>query len=125
MTQKNPSVCAGGSKLVFACSGAADVGEVTDRAARKMTADGTARMFCMAGIGVEIEPILQTTRQVSQILAIDGCGINCVKACLEKAGFNNFKHLQLAELGLAKGSSPATGENVEKVCARAREVLAD
>jgi hypothetical protein len=34
----NENVCSGGPKLIFACSGAADVGEIADKAARKLTA---------------------------------------------------------------------------------------
>ena len=37
--------------LVFVCSGAADVGELTDRAARKLHADGLAAMSCQASVG--------------------------------------------------------------------------
>jgi uncharacterized metal-binding protein len=36
--------CGGGTKLIYACSGAADVGEIADRVARKLRADGVARM---------------------------------------------------------------------------------
>ena len=40
MDQANPHECTGGDKLIFACSGAADDGEISDRAARKLTRDG-------------------------------------------------------------------------------------
>ena len=42
--------------MIFACSGAADVGAVADQAARKMTRDGTGKMFCLAGIGGRVKP---------------------------------------------------------------------
>ncbi|MHC5119049.1 MAG: putative zinc-binding protein, partial [Planctomycetota bacterium] len=48
---ENKNVCSGGDTLVFACSGAADVGAVADQAARKMTQEGYGQMFCLAGIG--------------------------------------------------------------------------
>ena len=53
--------CSGRPKLVFACSGAADVGEIADRAARKLNREGTGKMFCMAGLGGRISGILKTT----------------------------------------------------------------
>ena len=40
MNDKSTNEHAGGPKLIFACSGAADVGEIADRAARNMTRDG-------------------------------------------------------------------------------------
>lgn len=108
-------VCAGSDVLIFACSGAADVGDVADKAAREMTRQGCGQMFCLAGVGGGVEPILKKTAAAKKILAIDGCGLNCVKSCLEKAGFKNHRHLQLGDIGLAKGQSPATDENIDKV----------
>jgi len=115
--------CSGGPRLVFACSGAADVGEIADRAARKLNREDTGRMFCMAGLGGRISGILKTTESAQAILAIDGCPLNCVKASLEQAGFKTFKHLQVADLGLEKCKSPVTEDNVNKVAARAAEMI--
>ncbi len=123
MAEQNSQVCTGGPKLIFACSGAADVGAVADQAARKLTRDGAGKMFCLAGIGGRIDGIMKTTQAASSILAIDGCPLNCVKASLEKAGFAHFKHLQLADLGLEKGKSPATEENISKACTAAMPLL--
>jgi len=109
--------------LIFACSGAADVGEIADRAARKLTRDGKGRMFCMAGLGGRISGILKTTEAAEGVLAIDGCPLNCVKSSLEQAGFTAFKHLQVADLGLEKGKSPATEESINKVAARAAGLI--
>ncbi len=115
--------CSGGPTLIFACSGAADVGEIADRAARKLTKDGLGKMFCLAGVGGRVSGIMKTTESASKILAIDGCTLNCVKNCLEQAGFRSFTHLQLADLGLEKGKSPATEENIAKVIQKAEEML--
>ena len=115
--------CSAGPTLIFACSGAADVGEIADRAARKLSKGGLGKMFCLAGIGGRISGIIKTTESAEKILAIDGCPLNCVKNCLEQAGFNKFMHLQLAALGLEKGKSPATEENVAKVAQKAVEIF--
>lgn len=120
----NGCSCSSGAKLIFACSGAADVGAVADQAARKLTREGKGKMFCLAGIGGRVEGIMKTTAAAEAILAIDGCPMNCVKACLETAGFTNFKHLQLAELGLAKGQTPASEETIATVAAKGAELLA-
>jgi uncharacterized metal-binding protein len=115
MTAEDSNVCKGGPKLVFACSGAADVGAVADKAARKMTMNGDGAMFCLAGIGGRIDPIMQKTATADKILAIDGCPLNCVKATLEQAGFDAFEHLQLADLSMEKGKTPVSEENIAKV----------
>ena len=53
MSEKKSCACAcgGAPKLIFACSGGADVGELADQAARTMTRNGQGKMFCLAGIG--------------------------------------------------------------------------
>lgn len=40
MTSKETSACSPASRLVFACSGAADVGEISDKAAPSYRRDG-------------------------------------------------------------------------------------
>jgi uncharacterized metal-binding protein len=120
---ENENVCSGGPMLIFACSGAADVGQISDMAARKMTKDGTGKMFCTAGLGGRVEPIMKKTASASKILALDGCPLNCVKSSLEQAGFGEFIHLQVTDLGLEKGKSPATDENIDKVAAKGKKLL--
>jgi uncharacterized metal-binding protein len=104
------SVCGPVSKLIFSCSGAADVGEISDRAARKLTKDGIGKMFRLAGIVGKVEPIMSATKSASQIPAIDGCGMDCVKNCLQQAGFDNFGHLRITDMGMEKGRSSAMDE---------------
>ena len=115
----NTQVCCGGPTLIFACSGAADVGAIADQTARKLTREGKGKMFCLAGIGGRISAIMATTKSASKILAIDGCSQNCVKACLEQAGFANFAHLQLMDIGMEKGKSPCDEAQVNQAFAAA------
>ena len=123
MCAENSNVCSGGPTLIFACSGAADVGEISDKAARKLNKEGVGSMFCLAGIGGKVEPILKKTASASKILAIDGCGLDCVKSSLEQAGFDNFVHLRITDLGMEKGKSQPIEENIEKVVTKGKEFL--
>jgi uncharacterized metal-binding protein len=116
--------CGGAPKLVFACSGAADVGQIADIAARKLTAEGAGKMFCLAGVGGRVSGILATTQAAAALLAIDGCPLDCARKTLEEAGFREFEHLRLSDLGMEKGQSPATDERIEKVVSRAKSRLA-
>jgi len=110
-------------KLIFACSGAADVGQISDLAARKLTAEGVGKMFCLAGIGGRVSGIMETTKAASKILAIDGCPLNCAGRCLEQAGFTEFEHLELADLDMAKGQTEVSDEAVSQVTAIAIEKM--
>jgi len=69
MSDSNTNVCTAAPTLVFACSGAADVGAVSDLAARELTAQGAGKMYCLAGIGGRVPGILKTTSEAEKIRA--------------------------------------------------------
>lgn len=121
---ETPKACSGAPKLIFPCSGGSDVGALADLTARQLTRDGSGKMYCLAGIGGQIPGILSTTRGAGKILAIDGCPMNCAKKILELAGFSEFEHLCLADVGFQKGQSAATPENVAQVAQIAAPNLA-
>ena len=123
MNKKSANECVGGPKLIFACSGAADVGEISDRAARNMSRDGAGKMFCLAGIGGRIPGIMKMTETASKILAIDGCELDCVKNCFLRADIRQFEHLRVTDLGMKKGNSPATDENIAEVADKGTQKL--
>ena len=114
-TGAQPVCCTPAAKVIFPCSGAADVGEIADHAARKLTRDGVGKMSCLAGIGGRVSTLMEIARGAQIILAIDGCPMQCARNALEKAGFTKFEHVCLADLGMAKGKTPATAEAVAKV----------
>jgi len=116
--------CGSGPKFVFSCSGAADVGGVVDQASRRLNAEGTGNMYCLAGIGGRISGIIESTKAASKVLAIDGCPLNCAKHTLEEAGFTGFDHLMLDDLGMKKGNTPITEENIAVVVSKGMEILA-
>jgi uncharacterized metal-binding protein len=111
-------------KLIFSCSGAADVGELADRSARALTRAGAGKMYCLAGVGGRLPDMIERTRTAGQILAIDGCAKNCVHHLLHEAGITTFTHLRLADLGMEKGKSPVTEERIAAVVAEGRKALA-
>jgi uncharacterized metal-binding protein len=118
------SACCGpASKLVFACSGSADVGKIADLAARKLTEDGVGKMFCLAGVGGRVKGIMEGTKAAQAILAIDGCPLHCARNTLEQAGFKKYEHLCLTDMGMAKGKTPATEKVVAKVAGRGKAML--
>jgi uncharacterized metal-binding protein len=115
MNDQKSCACNAAPKLIFPCSGSADVGAIADQAARKLNRDGTGKMFCLAGVGGRVAGIIKTTESAEKILVIDGCPLNCAKNCLEQAGFTRFEHINLADLGLNKGQSAVGEENIQKV----------
>lgn len=116
--------CNAAPTLIFACSGCADIGEVTDQAARKLTREGVGKMFCLAGIGGRIESFVTGAQSAGKILAIDGCPMDCARKTLEGVGIVDVRHLRATDLGFVKGKTPATPEVVEAVARRGAELLA-
>lgn len=112
-----------GPKLIFSCSGGADVGELADLAARKLTREGNGKMFCLAGIGGRISSILKSTKSAASILAIDGCALDCTRKSLEEAGITWFDHLRLTDLGFDKGATAVDADAIDQVVDKAKTFL--
>jgi uncharacterized metal-binding protein len=111
-------------KLIYACSGAADVGEIADRAARTVASAGGGKLQCANAIGAGLESYVEAAKGADKVLAIDGCINHCAANCLNKAGVTKFEHLVLNHIGLAKQASPPNEENIAKAVAAAEKMLA-
>src|SRR5512142_477225 len=104
-TQPNCS-CSQRTDLMFCCSGAADIAEIGDRAVRVLHKAGDAKMFCLAGIAGNVELIELNTRVADRLLVVDGCDSDCARKTMEIAGFDNFMHFRVSDLGFEKGKTP-------------------
>lgn len=114
-SEPQPVCCTPAATLIFPCSGAADVGEIADHAARKLNADGVGKMSCLAGIGGRVKNLMEIAHGAEIMLAIDGCPLQCASSTLKTAGFEKFVYVRLADLGMQKGKTPVTAEAVTKV----------
>jgi uncharacterized metal-binding protein len=113
----------GGPTLIFACSGGSDTPELGDRAARKLRDEKIGKMYCLSGIGGNVDLIIENTRAAGCRLLIDGCDTACGKKTMERAGITDFLYMQVTDLGFEKGSTAVTEENIERVAAKGRELL--
>jgi len=64
--------------------------------------EGAAEMSCIAGVGGGVAGLVRTARSGRRILALDGCVLSCVAACLARAGVQPDIHLRLSEFGVKK-----------------------
>lgn len=126
MNVPKPCACESVPRLIFACSGGADVGEIADRAARRLAQEGMGNMFCLAGIGGRVSGIIKSTEVAESILVIDGCPVDCArKTLIEKNLTSNIVHKRVTDFGLPKGESPVTKETVNRVVADLCRHLSD
>ena len=126
--QASSASCCGSDKktvLLYACSGGANVAEIADKAARELMFGGCGTMFCLAGLGGDIQGMVQTARDADVNLLIDGCPMECAKKTFDRHGITNYRHIKVTDLGIEKVKGVrCTDEQVAKVVAKAREVLA-
>ncbi|QGY42377.1 zinc-binding protein [Maribellus comscasis] len=99
---------------VFACSGAADLGQASDLLARKLHKNEVRQMKCLAFVSAGITEMIDSVKD-SNMLVIDGCNLDCGKKTFEKNGLNDFIHLRLTDLGFEKGKTPPTEDVIEKM----------
>jgi len=106
--------CGGGTRIIYACSGAADVGEIADRVARRLRSDGCAKMSCLAAVGADLSGYVQTAKGADECVSIDGCATACARKNLERVGVSP-RSFVLTEMGLSKGQTPVSDEAVNKM----------
>lgn len=117
--------CSCGKKvmIVYPCSGAADVGEIADRAARKVSKETCVKMSCLAGIGGNMSGFIESAKAAELVIVIDGCQVSCAKKTLETHGVKKFKHLIVTECGFTKGKTDVTECNVGKIYEQAKQLI--
>jgi len=123
-----PDACCGSAEkniLLYACSSGANVAEVADRAARELMFSGCGTMFCLAGLGADIQGMIQTAKDADMNVVIDGCDMDCAKKIFDRAGVTNYRQLKVTDLGIEKTKGVrATQEQIDRVIAAAREMVA-
>ena len=88
--------------LVYSCSGCSNVAQLANTMAVRLDRSGLAEMSCIAGVGGHVSSLVNTANSGRPILAIDGCKLQCVKACLDQHGVRPSEHIVLSEFGLKK-----------------------
>ncbi len=118
--------CCGGDVLILACSGAANVGQIANEAAKALTESGQGKMYCAVGVGAGLENFIETTRNAAACVAIDGCPMGCVKLALDNAGLEADVYVLVTDLGIEKRPGfDAPAEDVAKVTGAVADALQD
>ena len=88
--------------LVYACSGCSSAAQMANQMALWLDREGVAEMSCIAGVGGGVTGLVRTAQSGRAILALDGCVLACVSACLAQAGVIAEEHILLSDLGVKK-----------------------
>ncbi len=119
--QKSGCLCGEAGYIVLACSGACDLGQVTDIVARKLRDNGVRNMNCLSVLGADIKKSIEDLK-TKNILMLDGCPVDCGKRILDKAGITNYKYMRITDLGYKKGETPVTEEVINAVYEKAEVI---
>lgn len=113
-TENSSCLCGVSEYMVLACSGACDLGQITDMVARRLRDNNVRKMNCLAVVGAGIEKSIADFK-TKNILMLDGCPIDCGKQILDKAGFEDYSYFRITDLGYKKGQTPVTEAVVKEV----------
>ncbi|NPV02230.1 MAG: hypothetical protein HPY53_12715 [Brevinematales bacterium] len=112
----------GKTRLIYACSGAANTGLLADQVARGLMHDNAGSMACLAALGAELSGFVVSARAADVNIVIDGCGVGCGSAIFDKLGIP-YKQFVVTGYGVKKGKTPITGEVIEDVKSAIREAI--
>jgi uncharacterized metal-binding protein len=113
--------CSGGkTRILYACSGASDVGQIADKTARKLSKDGYGNMTCLAAIGAHLSGFVESAKATDENIAIDGCPVARGRKNLEHIGVTPKSYI-LTEMGLVKGKTKVTDEVVNKMSEKIKQ----
>ena len=102
--------------LVYSCSGCSSAAQMANHLALRLDRADVAEMSCIAGVGGGVAGLVRTARSKRPILALDGCVLECVSACLANAGVVADTHLVLSDYGVKKRKhADFDGEQAEAV----------
>jgi uncharacterized metal-binding protein len=109
--------------VLFACSGGSKAGELTDVAARKLQDAGEILMSCPPAVSGQIEGHLEKLKKDQKVVVLDGCENDCVGRTLENAGFRDYLHIRLNELGFTKSNAVVNADAVKKVVEHVKKTM--
>ena len=99
--------------LIYPCSGAADVGELSDRVARKLSKKGMGAMACLAGVGANFPGFVGAAQKAVKVITIDGCQVACAKNIMKNIGVEPASFI-LTDLGFKKGATEVNASAIDQ-----------
>jgi uncharacterized metal-binding protein len=89
--------------IIFACDGAASVGQVGNEVAKDLTNRGVgARMCCTAAVGAGSEVHVNIGKNAKRVIVINGCANKCTSKIMEQRGIKVDYEFTISEMGIKK-----------------------
>ncbi|SFS07978.1 Uncharacterized protein, contains metal-binding DGC domain [Halomicrobium zhouii] len=88
--------------LVYSCSGCSSAAQMANDLAVRLDRERLAEMSCIAGVGGNVAPLVDTATSGRPTVVIDGCPLECAKQSLAKHDVTPDAHVNLAAEGVPK-----------------------
>jgi len=95
-------LCEAEEVILLPCSGGSNCGQIANQVAVELTDSGIGRIYCLAGIGAHIQSMVESSKAVKRIVAIDGCSVACAKKTVEHAGLTVTDWVCVTDAGIMK-----------------------
>ena len=117
-----PTKCSCGAnepkRIIFPCAGQANVGQLTNLAAVRLTEEGYGSIACASLLAIGNKTLIANALNADEVVILDGCPMQCAKKIAGAQGVAGGQHLVLTEMGIAKGPSKNyTDADIGKVVA--------
>jgi uncharacterized metal-binding protein len=122
-TVESTSCCSSsGPRLVLSCSGGSNVGQIANTVAMELDKQGKGQMYCLIGVAAHIGGMVDSAKNASGIIAIDGCQVACAKAALDHLQIPITQHIVVTDLEIKKNHVfEWTDDQLEKVVSAVRD----
>lgn len=89
--------------IIFACDGAASVGQIANYVAIELTNRNIgARMCCTSALGAESETHIGIAKRAKKTIVINGCASRCVSKIFERLGIKIDHEFVIQDMGVKK-----------------------
>ena len=107
---------------IVSCSGASNTGKFADETARMLMSEGTAKMLCLARFSID-KAFAETTKgEITKLVVLDGCPIDCAKKTMLENGIENFLHIHTTDYGIVKGKTPFSIEKAKEIVEHIKKI---
>jgi uncharacterized metal-binding protein len=111
----------GKTRIIFPCAGQANVGQLTNLAALRLTEEGYGNIACVSLLAIGTESLVANAMNAGEVVILDGCPMLCAKKIAGAQGVEAGQHLVVTGLGIAKGPSMSyTTADVDTIVAACR-----
>lgn len=113
--------------IIYSCSGCSNVAQLANDIAIAIDREDVAEMSCIAGVGGNVRSMVNLAKSGRTIIAIDGCQLNCTKACLKNHHISPDYHFELTSMtGIKKaGGEKCTNIDAYKAMKKIYSVILD